>query len=125
LHENEIEPATEFVADLPEVGDTLESQALVKPDRGIVRCVYAADHDVLALAESQRKQRLDKGASDASSTNVLSDMHPMRDRVAVSRPRTSPIPESGEAENITWIGGSHDTKPCAQPILRSATKPAF
>jgi hypothetical protein len=55
LHENEIEPATEFVADLPEVGDTLESQALVKPDRRIVRCVYAADHDVLALAESQRK----------------------------------------------------------------------
>ena len=40
-------------------------------------------------------------ASDASCTNVLSDMHPIRDRVAVSRPLTSPIPESGEAENIT------------------------
>ena len=55
LHENEIEPATEFVADLPEVGDTLEPQALVKPDRGIVRCVYPTDHDVLPQAESQRK----------------------------------------------------------------------
>jgi hypothetical protein len=83
------------------VADLLKWTTRSKPDRGIIRRVYAADHDVLPQAESQRKQRLDKGASDASSTNVLSDMHPMRDRVAVSRPRTSPIPESGEAENIT------------------------
>ena len=55
LHENEIEPATELVADLPEVGDALKPHALVKTDRGIIRRIYAADHDVLPKAESQRK----------------------------------------------------------------------
>ena len=55
LHENEIEPATKLLSDLPEVGDTLEPQALVKTDRSIIRRVYTADHDVLPQAESQRK----------------------------------------------------------------------
>jgi len=34
LHENEIEPSTEFVADLSEVGDTPEPQALVNKTVG-------------------------------------------------------------------------------------------
>ena len=55
LHENEIEPATELVAYLPEVGDTLEPYALVKADRSIVRCVNSADHDVFSQAQSKGK----------------------------------------------------------------------
>ena len=43
------------VADLFEVGDTPEPEALVKTNRGIIRRVYAADHHVLPEAESQRK----------------------------------------------------------------------
>src|SRR5215472_15892468 len=54
-NENEIEPATELVPDLPEMGDRVEPQALAKPDRGVIRRVYAADHDVLPEAESKRK----------------------------------------------------------------------
>ena len=55
MHENEVEPATKLVPDLAEMGDALKPQPLVKADRGIIRRVYAADHDVLPQAESQRK----------------------------------------------------------------------
>ena len=55
LHEKEIEPAIKLVPDLPEMGDALKPQVLVKADRGIIRRVYAADHDMLPETESQRK----------------------------------------------------------------------
>jgi hypothetical protein len=55
LHEYEIEPVAELVPDLPEMGDALKPQALVKADRGSIRRVYPADHDVLPQAKSRRK----------------------------------------------------------------------
>lgn len=34
MHEHEVEPSAEFVADLAKMGNALESQPLVKADRG-------------------------------------------------------------------------------------------
>jgi hypothetical protein len=47
LHEDQIEPSPKFKADISEVGNLSKTEAPVELERGVVRRVDPADHDVL------------------------------------------------------------------------------
>src|SRR5437879_4103368 len=55
LQEDEVEPAIEFVSDLPQVAGLLEPQAFVKADRRIVSRIDSRDHHMLAERPCARK----------------------------------------------------------------------
>src|ERR1700720_1917348 len=111
LHEYQIEPAAELVADLAEAGDALEPEPRVKADRGIVGRIDAADHHVFSQRQRGGKQRLDEGASDAAAAHVAAHVDRVFDRVAISRPGAAPLPERGKAENLAALGGHQHRKP--------------
>src|ERR1043166_1876701 len=57
LHEDQVEPAAELVADFAEAGHAPEPEPLVKADRRVVGRVDAADHHVVAARERGGKKR--------------------------------------------------------------------
>jgi integrase len=59
------------VSHLAETCHTLETQVLVKSDRGFIRRVYSADHHMLSERERLREQAFDEGAAETSPAHVV------------------------------------------------------
>src|ERR1041385_8065726 len=115
LHEDQVEPAPELVADLAEAGDALEPEPHVKPDRGVVGRIDAADHHVFFQCQRGGKQRLDERASHAPAAHVMLHVDRVFDRVAISRPGAAPLAERREAENVVAVGGDQHRKALRPP----------
>jgi hypothetical protein len=60
LHEHEIEPAIELAADLTEVGDLLESEALMQSEGTRIVGIDAGNQDMFAQSASPGNKRFDQ-----------------------------------------------------------------
>src|ERR1700682_3338213 len=70
LHEQQIQPAPELVTHLAEFACRREAESRVKANRRGVRCVDAADHDVLVQCDGAGEQRFHQLSTDPGPSPI-------------------------------------------------------
>jgi hypothetical protein len=65
LHEDQVEPSIELSADRPEMTDLREAKPRMQPQRRLVGCLYARDHDMFDHCAGARDQSHHQVVADA------------------------------------------------------------
>ena len=111
LHQNQIEPAAEFAADLRHSRDLVKAQRRVQPDRCGVGAFDAGHHHVLAQEARPGDQGRQQGTADALAMDRRIDIDGVLHGVpvAVERPE---ITEAGKTDNRPGgLGDQHGIAP--------------
>ena len=96
LHEDQIEPAPKLMSHLTAVSYAFEPEPLMKANRGRIRGVDTAQHDMLLLRAGEREQGFHQLAANPLATIPHPDVYRVLDGIPVSRPGTAPVPERRE-----------------------------
>ena len=87
LQEHQVEPAAELEPHFPEVGDALEAEPLVEPQRGGVVGIDSGDQHVLAERGRAIDQRRHQSGANAAASPIRAYVDTVLDGEAVAGPR--------------------------------------
>ena len=86
VHQDDVEPAAEFAADLTFAADLLEATLGVQRDRRVVTADDARDHRVEAVISGEPEQVAEQELADAPAAVVALHVHGVLDGRRIGRP---------------------------------------